>query len=163
MAVGVVALDAVAEPEHLLGPEGLREHALESRPRAVVPRPVAVRIEQARLGRQDRAGAVAIDPAGFEDEVEGDPGHARDLRHLLGDPLVPVPRRIFPAPGVVEEIEHDPPRAVARLSKTKIPPWSRTQASLVGMPRRWMRERSLIPAPRSFARDMLGERGVRRR
>ena len=102
VAVGLLGVDAVAQPEHLLAAEIVAEHALDG---AAVHVGVAPLGQQAHLGREHGTLAVDVDRAALEHEALGAVGvDALDLADLLRDLIVEIPREIEPvdkaAPGV---------------------------------------------------------------
>ena len=130
VAVGVVALDAVAEPEDLARRRSVSRSTRSMSARVSVR--VAVRVQQALLGREQRAFAVDVDRAALEH-------HARLAKR--GTPSAsaicrPISRRDRTA-GTCRPRRCSRSRRASRGSSavgrvTKIAPWSRAQASLVG-------------------------------
>src|SRR5262245_1361239 len=100
--IGVVADYTVAQPQDVRGPEVVFQILLDL---FAVEMRVAVGIEQAGLGRDERAAPVDIQRTAFH----YDAGLKEDFVHLLGDArgnyVVQVVRRIFIAPGVVAPID----------------------------------------------------------
>jgi len=74
VAVGIVAGDAVAEPEDMTYAEVVAQHALDLR---AVQMGIAVGIQQARFRGQQGAAAVDFDRAAFEHDAHevGRPAH----------------------------------------------------------------------------------------
>ena len=102
VAIGLLGIDAVAQPEDLLAAEIVAEHALDG---AAVHVGVASLGQQAHLGREHGALAVDVDGAALEHEALGAVGiDALDLADLLRDLIVEIPREIEPVdeptPGI---------------------------------------------------------------
>ena len=102
VAVGLVGVDAVAQPEDLFAAEIVAEHMLD---RAAVHGGVAPLGQQAHLSREHRTLAVDMDRPALEHEALGAVGiDTLQLAHLLRDLIVEIPREIEPvdqtAPGV---------------------------------------------------------------
>ena len=102
VAVGLVGVDAVAQPEDLFAAEIVAEHMLD---RAAVHGGVAPLGQQAHLSREHRALAVDMDRPALEHEALSAVGiDALELADLLRDLIVEIPREIEPvdepAPGV---------------------------------------------------------------
>ena len=102
MAVGVVAFDAVAEPQDLVHSERSAQHGFDLGSAQVG---VAIRVQQTLLGREHHAGAVHVDRAAFENHRRGKPRDAERFGHLPAHDPIEIVRRVFPAPGVVLEVE----------------------------------------------------------
>ena len=103
VAVGVVALDAVAQPHHVLLPVVVAQVALDV---ASSTAPwVAILVQQARRRRQHGAGAVEVDRAAFHDDARIEHRQAQ----LLGNPrrhrIVRVVRRVLAAPRVEAPVD----------------------------------------------------------
>ena len=99
MAVGVVVEQALAEPDHALEAEVVLKPALD----VLVGRAgVAVRVEQALLGRDDGARSVVVDRAAFEHPVGLGVGQGGGLRDPLADVLVAF-EVVLVAPAVEAE------------------------------------------------------------
>ena len=83
-------------------------------------RRVAVRVQQALLGREQRARAVHLDRAALEHDVGlREARHAQRLGHLPADEPIAVERRVLAAPRVVVEVHGEPRlRHPARVTKT---------------------------------------------
>jgi len=92
MAVGFIELAAARQPDHLLGAQVVRKAAGHL---VLAQVGVAVAVEQALLGGQQGALAVALDAAHLGDKGRAVALEAFDLEDLLGDLVVLVP-------GVVE-------------------------------------------------------------
>ncbi len=109
VAVGLVFVDAAAEPDHLLGAEVLVQRRLDLLARELG---VAVAVEQALLGDQHRALAVDVDRAALEHDRRPVAVGCFDLEHLAGDPVVAVPGEVEPAvepaPGVEAPVDPAP-------------------------------------------------------
>ena len=103
VAVGLVGVDAVAQPEDLLAAEIVAEHMLD---RAAVHGGVAPLGQQAHLGREHRALAVDMDRPALEHEALGAVGiDALELADLLRDLIVEIPREIEPVDKTAPRIE----------------------------------------------------------
>ncbi|MNQ43820.1 hypothetical protein D3C85_575600 [compost metagenome] len=96
VAVGVVVQQAVAQPDHHLGADRGGQSGLGV---GLAPVLVAVPVQQALARSQDRAFAVVIQGAAFEDEGMAGRWHARELGDLVGD-LVVVRIVVLAAPAV---------------------------------------------------------------
>ncbi len=80
-------------------------------------RRVAVRVQQALLGRQQRAFAVDLDRAALEHDARlGVARHAERFGHLPADLPIEIERRVLAAPGVVVEVDREP-RCIERRSR----------------------------------------------
>ncbi|MNE41820.1 hypothetical protein D3C80_1359160 [compost metagenome] len=99
MAVGVVVQQAVAQPQHLLGAQGLREGGLG---RLLRPAGVAVAVQHALARGQHCALAVVVHGAALQNEVVTGQGDARLFADLVGD-LVIVRQVVLAAPAVEDE------------------------------------------------------------
>ena len=107
VAAGVAVLDqALAEPHELLDAEMGPEDLLDRRP---VERGIAVRVQEALLGGEQRAPAVGEDRA----TLEHDRNRHQLVPELLGNQRahrgITIPRRELPTPGVEPEVERDAP------------------------------------------------------
>ena len=130
VAVGVVAHDAVAEPEDLRHAEEVAQVALDLRSR---------RAPGLRFGLSRHASVVSSVPRPFTSIEPPSMHYARrehrqpELRADAGrDDVVEIEGRILAAPGVVAPVDDRLLAAARRSRATKIGPWSRHQASLVG-------------------------------
>ena len=94
VAVGLVGVDAVAQPEDFFAAEIVTEHMLD---RAAVHGGVAPLGQQAHLGREHGAFAVDMDRPALEHKALGAVGiDALELADLLRDLIVEIPREIEP-------------------------------------------------------------------
>ena len=131
-------------------PNDVAQHALDVGARE---RRVAVRVQQALLGGEQRALAVHLDRAALEHDVGlREARHAERLGHLPADRAgrgrtagTCRPRRCSRSRTASRCAPH-------RVRVTKIAPWSRHQASLVG--KRWKRSRSGGAAAREQLADV---------
>ena len=82
MTVGVIVAQALIEPDHVIDPE---RPAQPRGDRLGIEVRVAATAEQTLLGGQQRAGAVDLDRAALEHEIERGAVRARPLHHALGD------------------------------------------------------------------------------
>ena len=106
MPVGVAVLDQpLPEPHDPLHPEPRAQLGLDLLARQ---RRVAVRVEQALLGRQQRPLAVGQDRAALEHERRARGPRRRAARRSAADGGVAVPGRELLAPGVEAEVDRDP-------------------------------------------------------
>ena len=103
VAVGVVARDAVAEPEHLFDAEVAHELRLDL---FFAQRGIAIGIEQAGCGGEQETRAVDVDRAPFEHHAGRDHRQPLNRRHALRHGVVVVVRLILAAPGVILPV-HD--------------------------------------------------------
>ena len=99
MAVGVVVQQAVAEPQHLARTQGRRQRGPGLRLR---PSGVAVGVQQALAGGDDRPLPVVIQRAAFQNEAMTVQRHARDHADLVRDRVVML-KLILPAPAIEAE------------------------------------------------------------
>ena len=84
---------------------------------------IAVRIQQTLLRREQRARAVHVDRAAFEDHVvERKRGTPSASAISARDRIVEVVGRILAAPGVVVEMQRRQRLAIAAARVTKIAP-----------------------------------------
>jgi len=101
MAVGIVADEAIVEPEHFIRSEAGGELAFDSRRGGLA---VAAGVEHDDFGRQNVTGTVTFDGAAFEHLVESETADAE----LIGDPgggaVVFLLVGEFVAPGVVAPV-----------------------------------------------------------
>ena len=102
MAVGLVAEQAVRQPDHRLHRQMLAQHSFDL---CAVQVRIAVGVEQAFLGGQQRALAVHVNGAAFQHEAGRDvAGATLDAQHLAGHLAValpgPVQATVEAAPGV---------------------------------------------------------------
>ena len=97
VAVGVVAGEFAADPEHAVDAQAFAEHLLEPRP---CHARVAGGILDAAMVDQQRAFAVGLDRAPFEHEPALEDPQAQPPADRSCQPRVVVPRRILAAPGV---------------------------------------------------------------
>ena len=102
VAVGVVADNAFAEPEDLFHTKVIAQVVFDFLLGEVR---VAILIEQARLGGEQRAFAVYFDGAALEDHGRGEKAHSEKLGDMLGYIVVEIARWIFAAPRVVAPID----------------------------------------------------------
>ncbi len=101
----------VAEPDDLGHAERVAENPLDVR---AVELRIAVRVQQALLGREQRARAVHLDRPAFEHDAGlREARHVERSRHHPANLPVEVERRILAAPRVVVEIEREPRRVSA--------------------------------------------------
>ncbi len=102
MAIGVVAGDAAGEPADVFLAIIILQILLDLRFGQIR---IAIFVQQAIGGGQNRAGAVEIDGSAFHD----DPGIENRQLELLRNPrrhrIVIIVRRIFSAPGVKSPID----------------------------------------------------------
>ena len=103
MAIGVVADDALLEPEDVGDAEAFAEFLLDRR---AVELRVAVGIEQDRFGREQLATAIHFDGAALKDHVTIEASHAERCGDARGDGVVEIPRWELAAPGVEFPIGH---------------------------------------------------------
>ena len=90
---------------------------------------VAVRVQQALLGRHECSSSVDRDRATFEHHRRVAARDAEALAQASGDRVVPLERRVLPAPTVEPEVD----RARSPLSlRSTIGPLSRSQESSIG-------------------------------
>ena len=101
--IGIVARDAVTEPEDLGHAEKIAQMGLDVGP---VELGVAIGVEQARLGGQQGTAAVDVDRAALHHDAGLEHGEPELGADAGGDHVVQVVRRILPAPGVVAPV-HD--------------------------------------------------------
>uniref|UniRef100_A0A0N4ZLB6 PE-PGRS family protein n=1 Tax=Parastrongyloides trichosuri TaxID=131310 RepID=A0A0N4ZLB6_PARTI len=99
VAVGMVVQQAVAQPQHLPGAQGLGEGGFG---RFFGPAGVAVAVQHALARGQHRALAVMIHGAAFQNEVMAGQGDARLFADLVGD-LIIVRQVVLAAPAVEDE------------------------------------------------------------
>ena len=85
MPVGVVADDAAAQPDDLAGGAVVGQILLDLGPAELR---IAVRIEQALLGRQDRPGSVAVDRPPFENDAGRRIAGGRSARPRAAEPAL---------------------------------------------------------------------------
>ena len=162
MAVGVVAGDAAAQPEHVAARPGVREDALRGR-RASKPgvARLDLGVEQALLGGEQRAPPVDVDAAAFEDDRRGP--CRRDGPKAAGRAAAPRARgrgrRFCQSSYFAQPLKRK--RAMATSGprpsrRTKIGPKSRVQPRSVGKRRNSTRREvhagALQHAPRAAPR-----------
>ena len=104
MAVGMVAEQPVAEPQHPVKTEVLPQPRLDVGLGQVR---IAVRVEQALLGGDDEAGAVGVDRPALEDPVHQVARQPRSLDHRRADLLVAF-HLVLAAPAVEAEAPGKP-------------------------------------------------------
>ena len=97
MAVGIVAGDALSEPEHAADAEHLAERTFDV---GAGEFRVAVGVEEALLAGEEQAAAVAVDRAALEHHVAGKSTGAERARDAPRNRVVAVVRPVLPAPGV---------------------------------------------------------------
>ena len=102
MAVGVVALNAIAEPENLAHPEKVAQPLFNFGARAVW---IAVLIKKARFAGEERACAVHFDRAAFQNHPRIKNRGFQDLGHARRHDFIEIERRIFISPCVVIPID----------------------------------------------------------
>ena len=106
MAAGLVVEDACAEPDRLFDSDIVGQRAFDLLARKAG---IAVGIEQAFLGGDQRALAIDMDRAAFEHDGRTIAVGALDLGHLGGDQIVLVPGEvkapIEPAPGIEDPVD----------------------------------------------------------
>ena len=89
----------VLQPDDVRDAERIDQQAIELR--ASHPG-IAVRLEEARLGREQRAFAVDVDRAAFEHLAPHERGHVERARELLADAIV-TRHHVLAAPSVEAE------------------------------------------------------------
>lgn len=117
VAVGVVAGHAAAQPNHVRGAQDVPEDVLVFAPSEARVANLALGVEQALLGGDERTSAVDVDAPALEDDVatvprRGSHGEAEVARRPGGDPRVLPAVRIL-GPGVEAE-PGDPDLAASR-------------------------------------------------
>ena len=101
MSVGIVSLQAIVEPNHFSNAQPPCESFFNIGP---TERWVPVGVQQALLGRQQGSLSVGIQGAAFENKIVRDP---RNVEHPTSggrDDIVQIPRPIFSAPAIKDEI-----------------------------------------------------------
>jgi hypothetical protein len=114
--VRIVPHDPLAQPDDALRSERVPKHALERGAVARASIRASIRVEQAGFGGDHDPGAVALDASGLEHDARDIARQPEHLGHRARDLGVPVPRRIFPAPGIEFEIDHGEGGCVGRGS-----------------------------------------------
>ena len=105
MAVGVVALQSVSQPDDLLYPEPVSQFLFDLGP---FQSGVTVGIQKAVLRGEQGVEAVGVDGAALEDILVG---FKRGVGHRAGgkrNAVVRIPGCVFPAPTIEAEIVGDP-------------------------------------------------------
>ena len=115
MTVGVVVLQALVDPDDLLGAEGFAERGLSLR----LGPAIAVGIEQRLPRRQDGAFPVMVDGASLQNEIEPLHGGVGDARDFVADRRV-VGQVVLAAPAIRGEAESDAPDVRARENWSRI-------------------------------------------
>ena len=130
MPVGVIAFDAIAEPENRRHSQHVAEFFFNRR---TVHVRVAVRVEEAAFGGEDGAFAIHIDRAALEDEMRlVENRNSQSLRYGWRHGVVLVERRKFKSPGIETEIQRGDLRFLVANHKN----------------------RPVIPAPRLVGRNV---------
>ena len=133
MPVGLVVVDAPAEPDHLLGAEVVEQRLLDLLARELG---VAVGIEQALFGRHHGPLAVHVDRAALEHDRGAVAIGALDLEDLLRRPARRGPSGKYRPPS-------SPPQALKRQSTPRRPPPPSTHEG-----------RARVAHPRVVGRDL---------
>jgi hypothetical protein len=142
MAVGVVVAQAVAQPQHLAGAQGLGQRRLGG---LLGPAGIAVGVQQALAGGQQRAQAVVLDRAALEDEAVAGQGRAGGGGDLGGD-LVIALQLVLAAPAVEAEAGGAPSlRKIGPVSRSQMSP---NRARTISTRRRRPAARGRRPRPR---------------
>ena len=116
MPVGVVALDAVAQPENFAHAKIIAQPLLNLLPRKLR---IAIWIEQTSFGGEQRACAVHLDRAAFQYHVRIINRQTQRLCHARRDDLIEIARRILAAPGIVIPIDHRQSRILGAGQKNR--------------------------------------------
>jgi hypothetical protein len=114
MAVGVVVAQAVAQPQHLAGAQGLGQRRLGG---LLGPAGIAVGVQQALAGGQQRAQAVVLQRAALEDEVVAGPGPRR--RPAIWSATVVIALQLVLAAPAVEAEAGGPPTLPRRSGRCR--------------------------------------------
>ena len=102
VAIGVIVLQALVDPDDLAGAERFAERRFRLRLRPAV----AVGIEQRLPRRQDGALAVMVDGAALQHEVEALHGRVGDARDVVADRRV-VRQVVLAAPAIGGKAQRD--------------------------------------------------------
>ena len=138
MPIGVIPLDAVAEPKNRCHPQRVAEFFFNRR---TIFRGIPVGIKKAALGGEHGSFAIHIDRAAFEDEVGIVKNwNVQSLRHGGRHRVVLVKRRELEAPGVETKIQRGDLRFLVANQKN----------------------RAVIPAPRLIGGNMEKLQTLRR-
>ena len=115
MAVGVVVLQALVDPDDLPGAEGFAERRFGLR----LGPAVAVRVEQRLPRGQHRALAVVVDGAALQHEVEALDGRIGDARNVVADRRV-IGQIVLAAPAVGGKAQRHVPDVRARKDRPRV-------------------------------------------
>jgi hypothetical protein len=119
VAVGIVPLDPVAQPEDPIGAEIVADPPLHDLPRPRgLARKQAVRLQQAGLGREHRPLPVAVHGPALQDESGPEAARSAQLRDPARNGVVPLPGRVLLPPGIEAEVHQRRP-PVGRLQEDR--------------------------------------------
>ena len=97
VAIRIVALDALLEPEDLRDSKAIAEVLFDFLP---AEQGIPVRIEEHGFGGEELARAVDLDGSAFKDHASFEDTHSQTCRDLARYGIVQVPWRKFPTPSV---------------------------------------------------------------
>ena len=101
MSVGIVALQAIVEPNHFSNAQPPRESFFNIGP---TERWIPVGVQQALLGRQQGSLSIGIQGATFQNKVVGDPRNVEHPTGGRGNHVIEIPRPVFFTPAIKNKI-----------------------------------------------------------